>query len=42
MSETHEQRIAREEEYWTTPRLLGLGFVFLSACIVLIYVFASL
>jgi hypothetical protein len=32
-----DERIAREEEYWTAPRLFGMGFAFLGACIVLIY-----
>lgn len=41
MTETHEQRIAREEAYWNAPRLFALGFAFLGACIVLIYLMAS-
>ncbi len=42
MSESHEERIAREEAYWTGPRLFGFGLAFLGACIVLIYVMSSL
>ena len=42
MADSQEQRIAREESYWNAPRLFGLGFAFLGACIVLIYVMASL
>jgi hypothetical protein len=42
VSETHEQRIAREEAYWTGPRLFGFGLVFLAACIVVIYILASI
>ena len=42
MADSQEQRIAREEAYWNAPRLFGLGFAFLGACIVLIYVMASI
>ena len=42
MSETHDQRIAREEGYWNAPRLFGLGFAFLGAALIVIYVFASI
>jgi len=42
VSESHEERIAREEEYWTGPRLFGFGLVFLFFCVVVIYVLASL
>ncbi|MGD8860774.1 MAG: hypothetical protein PVI30_12260 [Myxococcales bacterium] len=42
MSESHEQRIAREEAYWTAPRLFALGFTFLGTCIALIYLCASI
>ena len=41
MSEKDEQRIAREEGEWNAPRLFVLGFVFLAACIALIYLMAS-
>ena len=41
-AETHEARIAREEEYWTAPRLFGFGFAFLGTCITIIYVLACL
>ena len=42
MSESHEERIAREEAYWTGPRLFGFGLVFLAACIVVIYILSSI
>lgn len=42
MSESHEARIARQEAYWTGPRLFGFGLVFLAACLVLIYILASI
>ena len=42
MTDTQEQRISREEAYWNAPRLFGLGFAFLGACLVVIYVFASI
>lgn len=42
MSESHEARIAREEAYWTGPRLFGFGLVFLAACIVVIYILSSI
>lgn len=42
MTESDEQRIAREEEYWTGPRLFGFGLAFLGACIVVIYTMASI
>ena len=41
MSNPEEQRIAKEEEYWTTPRLLRFGLVFLGICIAVIYVMAT-
>ena len=41
-AETHEARIARQEEYWTAPRLFAFGFAFLGACITWIYIMASL
>lgn len=34
---THEERIAREEEYWNGPRLFVLGLAFLAASIATIY-----
>jgi hypothetical protein len=37
-----EQRIAREEQHWTAPRLLILGFSFLGVCLVVIYAIATL
>ena len=42
MSESHEQRIAREESTWNAPKLFALGFVFLGICIAVIYVMASI
>lgn len=41
-NESHEARIAREEEYWNAPRLFAFGFAFLGACVVLIYVLSSI
>jgi hypothetical protein len=42
VTETHEQRIAREEAYWNGPRLFGFGLAFLGACIVVIYILSSI
>ena len=42
VTESQEQRIAREEGYWNAPRLFGLGFAFLGAALVFIYVIASI
>ena len=42
MTDSQEQRLEREEAYWNAPRLFGLGFAFLGACLVLIYVMSSL
>ena len=42
MSESHEARIAREEAYWTGPRLFGFGLVFLAVCIVIIYLLSMI
>jgi hypothetical protein len=42
VTETDEQRIAREEAYWNGPRLFGFGLAFLAACIVLIYILSSI
>ena len=41
MSESEEQRIAREESYWNAPRLFTAGIVFLGVCIVVIYLMAT-
>jgi hypothetical protein len=41
VSNSEEQRIAKEEEYWTTPRLLRFGLVFLGICIAVLYVLAT-
>jgi hypothetical protein len=42
VSETHEERIAREEAYWNGPRLFAFGLVFLAICLVFIYIMASI
>lgn len=42
MTESDEARIAREEEYWTGPRLFAFGVAFLFACVVVIYTLSSL
>jgi hypothetical protein len=42
VAESHEERIAREEAYWTGPRLFGFGLAFLAGCLVVIYVMASI
>jgi hypothetical protein len=42
VTESDDLRIAREEEYWTGPRLFGFGLAFLGACIVVIYTMASI
>lgn len=42
MSETPEERIARQEEYWTAPRLFVFGLGFLAVAISFIYVMSSI
>ncbi len=42
MSESQEERIAREEAYWTGPRLFAFGLVFLAICLVILYILASI
>jgi hypothetical protein len=42
VTESHEERIAREEAYWTGPRLFGFGLSFLAACLVFIYFLSSI
>ena len=42
MAETHEARIAREEEEWTGPKLFGLMVVTLIVALSVIYVISSL
>jgi hypothetical protein len=42
VTESDEQRIAREEAYWTGPRLFGFGLAFLGVCIVVIYTMSSI
>jgi hypothetical protein len=42
VSESQEQRIAREEASWNAPKLFALGFIFLAVCIATIYVMASI
>jgi hypothetical protein len=41
VSNSEEQRIAKEEEYWTTPRLLRFGLVFLGIAIAVLYALAT-
>jgi len=42
MSETQEERIAREEDYWNAPRLFTFGLVFLTIAITFIYTMSSI
>jgi len=42
VTESDEARIAREEAYWTGPRLFAFGLTFLAACIVVIYILSSI
>lgn len=42
MSESHEARIAREEEYWTAPRLFAFGISFIVVSVIVIYTLSSL
>ncbi len=42
MSETHEQRIAREEATWTGPKFIGLLGVTLVFALIFIYCIASI
>jgi hypothetical protein len=42
VSESHEARIAREEEYWTAPRLIVFGGTILTVAIGIIWVLAHL
>ena len=42
MSETHEQRIAREEATWTGPKFIGLLFVTVMCALAVIYTIASI
>lgn len=41
MSESEEQRIQREEEHWTAPRLFVLGFVSLAIAIAILMIAAN-
>lgn len=41
VSDSQDQRIAREEGYWTAPRLFAAGIAFLAVCVVVIYTMAS-
>jgi hypothetical protein len=41
VSEPQEQRITREEQDWTAPKLFAFGLVFLGICIAVIYAMAS-
>jgi hypothetical protein len=40
--ESRSARIAREEAYWTGPRLFGFGLAFLGTCVAIIYTLASI
>lgn len=42
MSETHEQRIAREEATWNGPKFIGLMFATLAVALTVIYTIASI
>jgi hypothetical protein len=42
VSESQEERIAREEGYWTAPKLFAFGIAFLAVAIVTIYAMATL
>jgi hypothetical protein len=42
VTESDEARIAREEAYWTGPRLFAFGLSFLFVCIVIIYGLSSI
>jgi hypothetical protein len=42
VSESHQERIAREEEYWTGPRLFALGLGFMAVAVAFIYFIASI
>ncbi len=42
MSETHEQRIAREEATWTGPKFMGLLVGTLAVALTVIYSIASI
>ena len=42
MAETHEARIAREEEEWTGPKLIGLMVFTLIVALSVIYTISSL
>jgi hypothetical protein len=42
VSESEEQRIARQEAYWTAPKLFACGIAFLALCVVAIYTMASI
>jgi hypothetical protein len=42
VTESDEARIAREEAYWTGPRLFAFGLAFLAMCLVIIYLLSSI
>jgi len=42
VSESHQDRIAREEAYWTGPRLFTLGLVFMAVAVAFIYFIATI
>ena len=39
---SHEERIAKEEEFWNGPKLFALGLAFLAASVALIYILSSI
>ncbi|MDD9940827.1 MAG: hypothetical protein OXU20_07175 [Myxococcales bacterium] len=39
---SHEERIAKEEEFWNGPRLFALGLAFLAASVVVIYILSCI
>jgi hypothetical protein len=42
MDKENEERVQREEETWTAPRLIVFGSVFLGICLVILYALANL
>jgi hypothetical protein len=42
MDPENEERVQREEDTWTGPRLMIFGSAFLGICLVILYVLANL
>jgi hypothetical protein len=42
VSEIHEDRIKRQEEYWNGPKLFLFGLVFVAAAVAFLYFIASI